>query len=83
MNAQRVGSKALVSISIAALVGGVTMALLRGQRRTYTLYFPHIRDAGPENMIDPPQDWDSVDEMMDQSFPASDPPAYCGPARFK
>lgn len=59
------------------------MALLRGRRRTYVLYFPHIRDAGAENMTDPPEDWDSVDEMIDQTFPASDPPAYCGSARFK
>ncbi len=33
------------------------------------------RSAGPEAMRDPPKEWDSVDEAMDESFPASDPPA--------
>ncbi len=33
-----------------------------------------IRDAGPEAMTDPPPDWDEVDEISDESFPASDPP---------
>ncbi|WP_188657392.1 MULTISPECIES: hypothetical protein [Henriciella] len=35
----------------------------------------HIRPAGPENMKDPPEDWDVADEQSDESFPASDPPA--------
>lgn len=34
-----------------------------------------IRDAGREEMRDPPRNWDSVDEENDESFPASDPPA--------
>ncbi|WP_265499846.1 hypothetical protein [Paracoccus beibuensis] len=34
-----------------------------------------VRDAGPEEMASPPRDWDRVDEMSDESFPASDPPA--------
>ena len=37
---------------------------------------PKIRDAGPENMTNPPRRWDKVDEMMDESFPASDPPSH-------
>ena len=34
-----------------------------------------IRPAGPENMEDPPENWDKVDEESDESFPESDPPA--------
>lgn len=33
-----------------------------------------VRDAGPENMAFPPQDWDTIDQQADESFPASDPP---------
>ena len=32
------------------------------------------REAGPEEMRDPPKQWDEVDESSDESFPASDPP---------
>jgi hypothetical protein len=38
-----------------------------------------IRDAGPDAMSDPPDEWDDVDEASDQSFPASDPPAHHHP----
>lgn len=34
------------------------------------------RDAGPANMENPPDSWDKVDQAGDESFPASDPPAY-------
>ena len=34
------------------------------------------RPAGPESMRNPPKQWDKVDEASDESFPASDPPAY-------
>lgn len=32
------------------------------------------RSAGTEEMRDPPEQWESVDETSDESFPASDPP---------
>ncbi|WP_292290369.1 hypothetical protein [Marivita sp.] len=34
-----------------------------------------VRDAGPKEMQNPPERWDEVDEEVDESFPASDPPA--------
>jgi len=35
----------------------------------------HVRAAGTREMADPPRHWDIVDETIDESFPASDPPA--------
>jgi hypothetical protein len=36
----------------------------------------YVRPAGPESMRDRPRrGWDHVDEQVDESFPASDPPA--------
>jgi hypothetical protein len=32
------------------------------------------RSAGPEAMRDPPEEWETVDQASDESFPASDPP---------
>ncbi|RKF12647.1 hypothetical protein D6850_16945 [Roseovarius spongiae] len=34
-----------------------------------------VRVAGRREMADPPRHWDEVDEAVDESFPASDPPA--------
>lgn len=33
----------------------------------------NIRPAGRGAMRDPPENWDKVDEAVDESFPASDP----------
>ena len=33
------------------------------------------RQAGPDAMRDPPEQWDKADQASDESFPASDPPA--------
>lgn len=33
-----------------------------------------VRDAGPAEQHIDARDWDMVDEQMDESFPASDPP---------
>ena len=35
----------------------------------------HARQAGADQMRDPPKEWTKVDEASDESFPASDPPA--------
>lgn len=36
-----------------------------------------VRSAGPDGMRDAPRrPWDKTDQSSDESFPASDPPAY-------
>lgn len=41
---------------------------------------PYIRDAGPDEMKDKPvRPWEDIDEALDESFPASDPPAISPP----
>ena len=42
-----------------------------------------VRPAGPSAMADSPSEWDEVDEAVDESFPASDPPSYSPPRRDK
>jgi len=38
--------------------------------------FSNVRDAGPHAMADAPRrDWSKEDQLSDESFPASDPPA--------
>ncbi len=38
--------------------------------------FSAVRDSGPSAMADAPRrDWTRTDEEVDESFPASDPPA--------
>jgi hypothetical protein len=34
-----------------------------------------VREAGPQGMRDAPAAWEKIDEAVDESFPASDPPA--------
>lgn len=38
----------------------------------YRIYCTRVRDAGPENMAHPPRDWDTIDQAIDESFPAGD-----------
>jgi hypothetical protein len=44
-------------------------------------HYGRIRHAGPQDMRDPPKNWDDVDEGSDESFPASDPPSCTQPKR--
>ena len=34
-----------------------------------------VRNAGAQSMRDKPEKWSPVDEELDETFPASDPPA--------
>lgn len=37
--------------------------------------FAKVRSAGTDGMRSDPRSWDKVDEVSDESFPASDPPS--------
>ena len=50
----------------------------RGKRKREVEPLDNVRPAGPESMRDPPRCWDEVNEATDESFPASDPPAFSG-----
>ncbi|QIG55278.1 hypothetical protein G6N82_01235 [Altererythrobacter sp. BO-6] len=69
---------------ILAGAGAAAVWVLRKDRPTRNAAFADdqpnqghmdVRDAGPEAMRDPLQrEWTEVDEDIDESFPASDPP---------
>jgi hypothetical protein len=42
-----------------------------------------VRDAGPAAMEHPPKTWDMVDQAVDESFPASDPPAHAREEQYR
>lgn len=68
-------------ISLGLLFGGLYALVFRdgdtGRRKARKRRdTPYQRAAGPEAMKDPPRSWDKVDQAADESFPASDPPAY-------
>lgn len=67
------GAAAFLGVAAtAAYFAAESMKRQRVRRRAC----PPVRDAGPENMVYPPETWDCVDEAIDESFPCSDPPAY-------
>lgn len=75
------------AIATAATVAGVLVgrryfqggypkfaAALKGERPDGPIgHSGNARNAGADSMRDPPKDWTSVDEAIDESFPASDP----------
>lgn len=79
-----------LTVGLAFTVGAVALtgSLLRSMDRPRRMRFPrvkfmHVRDAGPANIENPPDEWDRVDQAVDESFPASDPPCYCIRSRIK
>lgn len=64
-------SDILIAAGGFLLVGGL---IARACRTTDRPDHRYVRTAGRREMTAPPRDWDRVDEMGDESFPASDPP---------
>lgn len=58
----------------AAATVGAPAAFAHGENSGSN--FAKVRSAGVEGMRSNPPDWDKTDEAGDESFPASDPPAY-------
>ena len=59
----------LILLTAAALTGAYFLSRNKDESEQV------VRDAGPENMTNPPNRWSKADEESDESFPASDPPA--------
>lgn len=76
---------AIVKLLALGAVGYLAVNQLSKSRRKHHAAFDDdqrydtptaVRDAGPEAMRDKPnENWSSVDQAADQSFPASDPPS--------
>ena len=75
MNTQQVRKAAIYAGAFVGLAG-IVIAARAVRPRRYRIYYMPVRDAGPDNMTHPPGDWDNVDQAIDESFPASDPPTY-------
>ncbi|WP_338466974.1 hypothetical protein RXV95_15795 [Novosphingobium sp. ZN18A2] len=75
----------LLNWAAAGIAGGYAIYRIanRSRRRHAALpgrngfggNFSKVRDAGADAQRDRPVQWDKVDEAMDETFPASDPPA--------
>ncbi len=67
----------LPAMTLAATAGALLWMNSNQQRTTANDKAspgPAPRDAGLEEMKNPPRTWDKVDQAIDESFPASDPP---------
>jgi hypothetical protein len=68
----------LFPIMTLAATAAALLAIQRSREQAVSDFVAagSTRNAGPEEMEHPPKDWDKVDQALDESFPASDPPAY-------
>ena len=75
----------LIKLALASATGFALYQLYRHNQRAEpgaaafatgeaTQGFAPVRNAGPEAMASDVARWDKVDEEIDESFPASDPP---------
>ena len=75
----------LVKLAMAGATGYAMYRIFQSSQKTNhapaafahgeaTPGFAPVRNAGPEAMRSDPAEWDKVDEEIDESFPASDPP---------
>ena len=64
-----------IELSYAADAASIGLLMNLPGKRRRDIPEP-VRPAGPESVRDPPREWDKVDEAADESFPASDPPAF-------
>jgi len=65
--------KSQQSRSAAATVGGAPAAFAEDEGTGRN--FAKVRSAGTQGMRSDPPNWDKTDQAVDESFPASDPPA--------
>lgn len=64
---------ALIAVGLAGAAYALRPRPERRRGATPSPFRP-VRHAGPEEMTLPHRRWDKVDESLDESFPASDPP---------
>ena len=78
---------ALLKLALAGATGYALYRMMKtGQQHqgyaafapgeTHSDNFTKVRNAGPDGMRSDPPEWDKIDQAADESFPASDPPAY-------
>ncbi len=66
-----------LALLVIGLAGTAYALRPRPERRRIATKSPFepVRNAGPEEMAIKPSNWSLEDEISDESFPASDPPA--------
>lgn len=65
----------LIKLAAIATAGYAVYKYIMREKAEEALAGQYVRDAGPENMKHTPRTWSKTDEAIDESFPASDPPA--------